>query len=46
MSKRKGPRSAYQQGEDIADVIADLVVLVWELVSAPIKWVWRKVRRG
>lgn len=43
--KRNGPRSARQQGEDIGNAMGEIVRLLWELVTMPIKWVWRKVKR-
>lgn len=43
--RRRGPRSARQQGEDIGDAIADILSLPVLAVRGLVKWLWRKVRQ-
>lgn len=44
MTKRRGPRSARQQGEDIGDAIADILSLPVMAVRGLVKWIRRKIK--
>lgn len=42
MSRRKS--YARRQGEELGEVIGELLIIIWMLVTAPVKWAWRKIR--